>query len=165
MKRVFLVVVVSLLLLALAPVSTAQTRAPSQGILCAHIVRPGETVFCIARAYGVAPYAIVQENALLSPNLIYPGLTLRIPNMPAQLPPGPICVRQCEGTVTPTPIPDALQCGGCACAAEHNVLYGETLTSIAVSYGVNLWTLARCNCIRNLNFIAAGEELCVPSGD
>jgi LysM repeat protein len=162
MKRVLLIVTLTLMLLALSPVRTAQTHAPSQEILCEHIVRAGESIFCIARAYGVDPYAIVRENGLLSPNLIYAGMSLHIPNVPAELPPGPVCVRQCEGNATITPVPEVLQCGGCTCAAEHSVIYGETLTSIALFYGVNLWRLAGCNCIHNLNFVTAGEQLCIP---
>lgn len=44
-----------------------------------YTVRPGDTLFAIARRYGVSPWAIAWANALPNPNLIYPGQVLRIP--------------------------------------------------------------------------------------
>ncbi|MGB1252630.1 MAG: LysM peptidoglycan-binding domain-containing protein [Candidatus Promineifilaceae bacterium] len=45
-----------------------------------HIVQRGDTVARIARAYGVSISAIIQANALVNPNIIYPGQVLRIPS-------------------------------------------------------------------------------------
>jgi LysM repeat protein len=45
----------------------------------------------------------------------------------------------------------------------HVVRPGETLSGIAVYYGVNLWTLARYNNIVNPNFIYVGQRLVIPS--
>jgi len=44
-----------------------------------HRVRPGESVFQIARRYGVPMSAIVQTNRLARPDLIYAGQVLTIP--------------------------------------------------------------------------------------
>jgi len=44
-----------------------------------HIVQQGETLWSIARLYGVTPQAIAQANGLVNPNLIYPGQRLLIP--------------------------------------------------------------------------------------
>jgi LysM repeat protein len=44
----------------------------------------------------------------------------------------------------------------------HVVQRGETLTHIALRYGVNVWTLARANGIINLNFVYVGQRLTIP---
>lgn len=44
----------------------------------------------------------------------------------------------------------------------HTVRYGETLSGIALRYGVNMWTLARVNGIINPNRIYVGQRLVIP---
>lgn len=44
-----------------------------------HIVRRGETIFSIARRYGVNVQSLVQINGLTDPNQIYKGQKLTIP--------------------------------------------------------------------------------------
>jgi LysM repeat protein len=121
-------------------------------ILCYHTVRPGETLFCIGRAYGVDPYAIAIKNSIVNPNLIYPGQVLAIPNAPRLLPYGPVCVPQCGGS---TPVPPA-------CRWHHTVVWGENLYRISLRYGVSMWAIAEANYIFNLNYIRAGQVLCIP---
>ena len=45
-----------------------------------HVVNPGESLFTIARAYGVSISSIMQVNELPSPNLLVPGMALVIPS-------------------------------------------------------------------------------------
>jgi LysM repeat protein len=49
-----------------------------------------------------------------------------------------------------------------AASNTHVVQRGETLYSIARSYGVNMWTIARANGIANPNHIYAGQRLVIP---
>lgn len=116
-----------------------------------HIVRQGEWLYCIARAYGVDPQAIAEENGILNPNLIYPGQALTIPDEPGWWLPGTACQRQFDGG-TPSP----------TCRWYHTVALGETLYSISVRYGVSMWAIAEANHILNLNYIRAGHVLCIP---
>ncbi len=51
---------------------------------------------------------------------------------------------------------------GAAGPIVHTVQIGQTLTSIARLYGVDLWTLARVNGIVNPNRIYVGQRLTVP---
>lgn len=44
-----------------------------------YVVRPGETVFSIARKYGKSAAAIINANHLVNPNLVFPGQVLNIP--------------------------------------------------------------------------------------
>jgi LysM repeat protein len=46
----------------------------------------------------------------------------------------------------------------------HVVRRGETLSGIAVRYGVNMWALARANGIANPSRIYAGQRLIIPTG-
>jgi len=126
-------------------------------VLGEHTVKVGESLYCIGRAYGVDPWAIATQNVIANPSLIHPGVDLEIPDVPATLPPGPVCVRQ-FGEPSPSPI----SCGGCTCRTWHSVVWGNTLTQIALTYGVDRWSIAQCNCIYNLNYIRAGDTLCIP---
>jgi len=152
MKRAIpALVAAALLLLAASPKVGA---APSEwAILGYHVVQPGETLFCIGRAYGVNPWAIAAQNGIIYPNSIYPGMVLAIPAAYAYLPPGPVCARQ-FGWYPPY---------SCSCVAYRTVLSGETLTGISFLYGVSMWRIAECNRIYNLNYIRAGQVLCIPA--
>lgn len=122
-------------------------------ILGHHTVRPSETLYCIARAYGVDPGAIATQNGLVNPNLIYNGMVLAIPNAPATLPAGRICTAQFGGT---PPITD------CTCAHYHTIVAGDNLYRISLTYGTSMWRIAECNGIYNLNLIYPGHTLCIP---
>lgn len=157
----------SLLLTVLALVTMGSTQdvlaalpaaAGGWEILGEHTVLYGETLYCLGRAYGVDPWAIATQNDIAHPDLIQPGVVLDIPNVPDTLPPGPICTAQFGDT---KPEPPA-SCGGCVCSVTHAVQWGETLTYISINYGVDMWSIARCNCIDNLNYIRWGESLCIP---
>jgi len=156
MRRVVSVSLIVLLMAVLLPVQSAD--AAGWGILGTHYVRPGETLYCIGRAYGVSPWAIATQNGILNANLIRVGMALAIPNAPATLTPGPVCARQFP-SYSPYYPP---ACGGCVCRYHHLITTGDTLTRISVRYGVDMWSIAACNCIYNLNYIRIGYWLCIP---
>ena len=116
-----------------------------------HVVQPGETLYCIGRAYGVDPYAIARQNGILNPNLIYPGQRLAIPDVPRSLPSGRVCPRQFDGGTPPPP-----------CRWYHTVGPSENLYRISLRYGVSMWAIAEANNILNLHYIRAGQVLCIP---
>jgi LysM repeat protein len=129
------------------------TATPLPGtILGYHTVQPGETLFCIGRAYGVDPYAIATQNVIINPNLIYPGQILAIPYAPAALPPGQVCSPQ-FGVATPVPP---------SCRWYHTVVWGENLYRIGLRYGVSYWVIAQVNNITNVHYIRTGWVLCIP---
>jgi LysM repeat protein len=124
---------------------------PTGDILGYHTVQPRETLFCIGRAYGVDPYAIAAQNGILNPNVIHPGHVLAIPNVPSSLLPGRVCPRQFDGG-TPSPV----------CRWYHTVAPYENLYRISLHYSVSMWAIAEANHIFNLNYIRAGQVLCIP---
>lgn len=144
-----LVLVVTMLLLS---TGAALARPESTDDLGTHYVRRGETLLCIARAYGVRWRAIARRNGLTNPNFIYPGQPLVIPNAPGSNPLGRVCARQFGGGSGP----------GCACNWYHTVRPGQNLYRISRAYGRNMWHVARCNRILNLNVIYVGQVLCIP---
>jgi LysM repeat protein len=135
--------------------SPTPTNTPASGsILGYHTVKPGETLFCIGRAYGVDPYAIAGENGIVNPSVLSPGQVLAIPNVPRSLPTGPVCQRQID---SPTPVPSPS-----GCRWSHKVVWGENLYRISLRYGVDMWTIANANGITNVHLIRAGQVLCIP---
>lgn len=56
-----------------------------------YVVQPGDTVYNIARRYGVTPQSIITQNKLTNPDLIFPGQKLLInvkETGPSPVPPG-----------------------------------------------------------------------------
>jgi len=134
MKHVKLAIVL-LALLALVGAQTAWAAAPPASGLV-HVVRRGDTMYSIARAYGTTVSAIVAANGIANPNRIYVGQRLRIPS------------GHSEG----------YHPGG----GVYIVRHGDTLSSIARHLGVSLRALIHVNGIRNPNYIYAGQRLVIP---
>ncbi|MEZ4836668.1 MAG: LysM peptidoglycan-binding domain-containing protein [Caldilineaceae bacterium] len=99
-----------------------------------HTVRPGDTLSRIAQSYGVSMSSIMSANGIYNPDHIYVGQRLKIPS------------------------------GHVGCAFHHTVTRGQTLSGIAVYYGVGLYSLAEANGISHTSFVYVGQVLCVPSG-
>jgi LysM repeat protein len=77
------------------PTPFAFTATPTVTILGTHTVRLGETVFCIARGYGVDPAAIAAANNLGSNLQLTAGQALRIPAVQwRNISNGPVCPPQ-----------------------------------------------------------------------
>ena len=145
--RIGISMLLAVLLIGIFP-TTALANGGIQGY---HTVRPGETLYAIGRAYATQPTAIATTNGITNANHLPIGLRLAIPTAPwSPIPPGPIATRQFGEQ--PQPI----------CRLWHNVVWGETLTSISWRYSVNMWDIARANNIYNLNLIYAGQRLCIP---
>lgn len=148
MRRVVIAVTVALLLVALAS-TTAHARPNEWYTIAYHTVRPGQTLYSIGRLYGVSPMAIASYNGLVNPNYIYAWQVLAIPNAYGW--------HGWHGWpyYPPHHYP-------CYCRYHHTVVSGENLYRISLHYGVNMWHLARCNSLYNLNHIYAGQSLCIP---
>src|SRR5688572_2207161 len=83
-------VVASLAVAAVTPIGAL----PVQG---QHRVLPGETLYCIGRGYGVAPWAIAQANGLAVLAGLSIGQVLTIPTVAwGNVPSGPVCPPQFE---------------------------------------------------------------------
>jgi LysM repeat protein len=81
---------------AYPPISVPPVQVPvtidAPGVLGLHIVQPGDTLYCIGRAYQVDPIAIAQANSISGYAVIVPGHALLIPATKwTNIPAGPIC--------------------------------------------------------------------------
>jgi LysM repeat protein len=127
------------------PISTvdSQTTEVSRSVtnIGNHVVQAGETLFSIASRYGVSPNSIVASNGLINPAHIEAGQTLIIPGS--------------GGTTNIGYTPSQN-------VRRHTVHRGETLTSIAASYGVSVWTLATVNNLSSLSILYVDQELSIP---
>jgi len=134
----------------------ASTQPSTANILGYHTVRMGETLYCIARAYGVDPIAIANANGIVNPNLILPGMVLAIPNVPRTLPSGRTCPSQFPGSA------GASTSAAYDCRWVHPVAQGQNLFRISLRYGVSMSTIVQANGISNPHLIYAGQTLCIP---
>ena len=106
-----------------------------------YTVRPGDSLAVIAMTFGVTQEALMVANGIRNANKIYVGQQLVIPE-------------KGDGWSMGT--------GGPECASYHTVRRTDTLSEIALYYGVETWALARANGIYDLNEIYAGQRLCIP---
>lgn len=135
-KIVLILVVVLVLQLFIGAVANA---APSENGSCFYYtVRWGDTLSSIALRYGDTVAGLASRNGLANPNYIYAGQVLYVCGYCAPVPPPPP-----------------------GCSVTHVVQWGETLTSIAYTYGTTPWTIASRNGIYNMNLIYAGQVLCI----
>lgn len=100
----------------------------------------GDTLFSIARRFGVTVEAIMAANGISNPNIIYAGRVLCIPT---------------TGGVTPPP--------GCT-PQNYTVVFGDTLFSIARRFNTTVQAIAAANGIVNPNCIRAGQVLVIQCG-
>ncbi|NLE46066.1 MAG: LysM peptidoglycan-binding domain-containing protein [Chloroflexi bacterium] len=108
-----------------------------------HVVQPGENLFRIALKYGTNVNAIISVNGLSS-NVIYVGQRLTIPQTGSGSP----------ATVVTNPS---------APSGTYVVQPGDTLSRIALNYGVSLWSLMQANGLNGSSVIYPGQRLSLPA--
>ncbi len=100
-----------------------------------YVIQYGDTLAIIARRFGVTINALVQAN---------PWITNR-----NSIPSGRHLVIPAGGEPAPA-------------ARTHTVQYGDTLASIARTYGVSSWSIVVSNNLANPNLIYPGQVLIIP---
>ena len=114
---------------AVVPPSQAKANAAT-----VHVVKRGETVNSIAKHYGISITTVLSMNKLSATAIIFPGQRLVI------------------GSVIPKEVKPAAP-------AEHTVLAGETLASIANHYGIALNTLLSANGFTESSLVYGGQKI------
>ena len=132
---------IALVLLAALLVQVLPAPAYAQSTI--HVVQKGETLYSIARRYGVSVEAICEANGIADPSLIYVGQELIIPVGPGPAEP------------TPGTPPEQVQ-------ATHVVQPGENLYRIALRYSITVMELAKANGITNPGQVYVGQTLVIP---
>ena len=118
------------LLLPAIPASAAQT----------HLVRPGDTLWSIARRHGVSVDALVAANRLANPDALRLGQRLFIPG------------------ASEHPRPSTSQG-----SLRHVVVAGDTLWSLAQRYQVPVQRLADANGLDNPDALRLGQVIVIPA--
>ena len=104
---------------------------PGRGDMqAAYTVRPGDTLWAIARRFGTTVQELVSLNGIADPGLIYPGQVLRLPDSSSVL--------------------------------VYRVVQGDTLSGIALRFGTTVQALVRANHIADPNLIDVGQTLVIP---
>lgn len=129
-----LLVVMFVMALTLPPMVGMVSVRPVAASEITHVVQPGQTLFSIARMYGVDIWTLARANNLVNPNRIYVGQRLVIPAKSTTLP----------------------------AAGVYVVKVGDTLYSIALTYKTTAWAIAQANGIYNLDHIYVGQWLIIP---
>ncbi len=105
-----------------------------------YTVKAGDTLYSIAKRYGVTVQSIVTANKLASANVIRVGQVLKIPAS--------------TGTIVPKPVPTTI---------NYTVKAGDTLYSIAKRYGVTVQSIVTANKLASANVIRVGQVLKIPA--
>lgn len=107
-----------------------------------YTVQSGDTLADIAAYFGSSLQALASSNNLGDVDTIYVGQVLNVPN----------------GGQSTVSVPMST-----ACTKTYTVLWGDTLSGIALRYGTSVSSLMTAN---NLyaGTIFAGQQLCVPAG-
>jgi murein DD-endopeptidase MepM/ murein hydrolase activator NlpD len=105
-----------------------------------YTIKMGDTLSEIAINYGVTVDGLVASNGLSRSDRIYIGQTLNVP----------------EAGATARPYP-------AQAAVSHRVKSGDTLSAIALQYGVTVHSLAVANGVNNPARIYVGMTLSIPS--
>ncbi len=115
------------------------------------IVQPFDTLESLAASYQVSAADIIQQNCLLSTNLM-PGSILYLP------------VTATSTTAFFLPSATIRACGPPPTwTATYIVQQGDTLFKISVLYRVTVTQLQQANCLVNINQITPGQVLRVPN--
>jgi LysM repeat protein len=137
---------------------TPPPSTPPPSSNCQYTVRPGDTLFSIARANGTTVSAIMALNKIYDADWIYAGQVLHLPGCGHTPPGGPHYPPSGPGHPPPGHYPPGKDCH------THIVKPGETLIGIALLSGDHVDALAKRNGIINPDLIWAGQPLQVCPG-
>jgi len=127
------------------------TPALAGGVCGEHLVVPGETLYRLARQYGVTVNQFAQANNIVNPDLIRAGDTLIVP-----------CPVPATATPVVTPfVPD----GQGGRQGVYIVQPGDNIYRISLQFGVTMSELMAINGISpaQMNFLTVGQELIIPA--
>lgn len=115
-------------------------------------VQQGDTVYGLARGYGVEPHAIVEMNRLVPPYDLVPGQIVRIP--PSQTP----------SALNTGVAANTVQGGTYRAGRAVSVRAGDTLYGLARQHGTTPQALAAANNLQAPYTLRLGQSLTLPGG-
>lgn len=136
MKRWYNLLCCVLTLVLLVSVLPSVQAAPLANTI--YIVQPGDTLTRIAARYGISVSQLAAANGLGWSSWVYAGQRLTIPS---------------SAPLNPPAVPSG---------STYVVQRGDTLTSIAVRFGVSVGDLATLNGLRWNSWVYVGQRLAIP---
>lgn len=112
-----------------------------------YIVQPGDTLSTIAERFGINFDLMMQYNGYR--DLIYPGETILLPLVGGTI-----------GGNQSTPVPSGVACAGDD--IQHTVIPGNTVYSLALSYGTTIEAIRQNNGLSFNYLIYPDQILCIP---
>lgn len=131
-----------------------------------HTVRRGQTLAAVAKIYGVSPADLRQWNALKT-DRVRPGQRLRVRGVAGPVaitePAADASVASLSASTEPVVI-EQLEQPSSPTTRRHTVRAGETLTAIALQYGVSVAELREWNSIKSKKgTVQRGQRLTIRS--
>lgn len=123
-----------------APAGGTGSTGTSTGVggTVQHVVQPGETLGTIAEQYGISSAELARANNIANPNLLREGQVLTVPGV------DPLEAARLRGQT-------------------HVVQSGESMSQIALEYGVTVDEILAANGLSNPNDLRVGQELLIPA--
>lgn len=134
-------------LVILGAIALALTSVTPAAASESYVVSPGDTLYSIAQRYGMSVDRIAGLNGIQNPSLIYAGQQIML------------------GATSGGPLADEQQ-NTAPVTDTYTVQSGDTLWSIAASFGITVAQLveANRNHIPDQNLIYPGQQLVIPGG-
>jgi len=115
-----------------------------------YVVEVGDTLSSISRRYNTTWQSLARINGLLSPNSLYAGQVIQVPDLGAS---ADVLVASEDTGARP------LVGGGALYTARSD----DTLFHVALRYSVSPWALASASRVVNPALIYPGQELVIPN--
>ena len=148
--------------------STSKSPAAKASSPGTHAVRSGETVYSIARKYGVSVARLKQVNGLSEDSIIRPGQKLTVPGAGGKPSTTPDAVASSETTASKKAPPPKVPPGksGAAGAAggfgKYTVKRGETVRGLASRFGMSEKEFMKLNGLADATKLRAGAVVKYP---
>ncbi|HWI30097.1 MAG TPA: LysM peptidoglycan-binding domain-containing protein [Microbacterium sp.] len=125
------------------PQAAAVSRPASTPVPPSYAVVAGDTVFDIARRFGLRTADVLAWNGLTSSSVIHPGQVLALAGAPAAASP----------PATPVAAP---------AAGIHTIAKGDTISAIAKKYGFTTQAVLAANGLSPASIIYPGQTIALP---
>lgn len=137
-----------------------------------YTVRRGDSFYTIANRLGVPLRDLLEANSDINPARLMVGDVLCIPMEEDDAPPQPETPAEPEAPAPEVPFPENTEDldkpaveedSTCPDGAPYTLQPGETVADVQLRANINRYTLQSANPSADLDSLAAGQVLCVPS--